>query len=165
MCIRDRGLQGVQGPIGNFQGTQGLQGVQSTQGTQGRAVSIPDQSVIIAFEEAFDGSRTTFTPYDKAAGIGDANRFINSEIDSLARFILSVGGIIQEPDTSGNRGFDTSGGGGPKGSDPIKIVFAEAPKVTDTFFGYAIKSTNSPTNINQYATTEDAIAYSIVFGV
>ena len=97
-------------------------------------------------------------------GLAVTARFLNSEIDSLARFIISVGGIIQEPDQLGNRGFLISGGSD-KTDDPIQIVFAEAPKVTDTFFGYAIKSTNSPTNVNQYATNEDAIAYSIVFGV
>jgi hypothetical protein len=124
----------------------------------------------------FDGSRTTFTPYDKvlfanqgySVGSGNLARFINNEIDSLARFILSVGGIIQEPDPSNNRGFNTNqigGGGNNKAADPITIAFVEAPKVTDSFFGYAVKSTNSPTNINQFGTVTDSIVYSIIFGV
>jgi hypothetical protein len=116
-----------------------------------------------------------FTPYDKvlfadqgySVGSGNLARFINSEIDSLARFIISIGGVIQEPDPTNNRGFNTnqsSGGGTNKATNPITIVFVNAPLVTDSFFGYAVKSTNSPTNINQFGTVTESIVYSIIFG-
>jgi hypothetical protein len=39
----------------------------------------------------------------------------------------------------------------------------EAPKSGQSFFGVAIKSTNSPTTA--FVTTEESISYSIVFGV
>jgi hypothetical protein len=131
--------------------------LQGLQGIIGPVSSVPDQSVILNnISSLFNGSTTQFT-------ISDASgNFINSEIDSAARLLISVGGIVQQPDPSQNAGFYISGGTN-RTTDPIKINFVEAPKAGQVFFGVAIKSTNSPTTA--FVTTEESISHSIVFGV
>jgi hypothetical protein len=104
----------------------------------------------------FNGSTTQFTISDSSGN------FINSEIDSAARLLISVGGIVQQPDPSQTAGFYISGGTN-RTTDPIKINFVEAPKAGQVFFGVAIKSTSSPTT--SFVTAEQSISYSIVFGV
>jgi hypothetical protein len=160
-----QGLQGLQGVQGlSNQGLQGLQGVQglSNQGVQGiigNTASVPDQSVILNdISSSFNGSTTQFT----ISTGSPATNFINSEIDSEARLLVSIGGIVQQPDPLQNAGFYISGGSD-RINDPIKINFVEAPKTGQPFFGVAIKSTNSPTT--SFVTVEQSIAYSIVFGV
>ena len=130
---------------------------QGVQGIIGNTASVPDQSVILNdLSSSFNGSTTQFTISD-----GSGN-FINSEIDSAARLLISVGGIVQQPDPSQTAGFYISGGTN-RTTDPIKINFVEAPKAGQVFFGVAIKSTSSPTT--SFVTSEESIAYSIVFGV
>jgi hypothetical protein len=151
------GPTGIQGPQG-VQGVQGRLGNTGAQGTVGPVASVPDQSVVLNnISSSFDGSTTQFTISD-----GSGN-FINTEIDSEARLLISVGGIIQQPDPTQNNGFYITGGTD-RTTDPIKVNFAEAPKSGQLFFGVAIKSTNSAT-ISTYATQDDSIAYSIIFGV
>ena len=144
------GAQGVQGVQGGL-GTDGIQG------PSGIGTTIPDQAVILNdISSSFNGSTTQFTISDSSGN------FINSEIDSEARLSISVGGIVQQPDPSQGSGFYISGGTN-RTTDPIKINFVEAPRTGQAFFGVAIKSTNSPTT--SFVTSEQSIAYSIVFGV
>jgi hypothetical protein len=140
-----------------LQGVQGVQGKIGTQGIIGPTSSVPDQSVILDdISSLFNGSTTEFT-----LSSGGTN-FINSEIDSAARLLISVGGIVQQPDPTQTAGFYINGGFD-RVSDPIKIHFAEAPRYGLAFFGVAIKSTNSPTQL-PYATKESSLTYAIVFG-
>ena len=142
---------------GTFQGAQGSQGAQGAQGILGPTSTVPDQSTILNnISSSFNGSTTQFTISDSSGN------FINSEIDSAARLLISVGGVVQQPDPSQTAGFYISGGTN-RSSDPIKINFAEAPKSGQSFFGVAIKSTNSPTT--SFVTSEESISYSILFGV
>ena len=169
----NQGLQGLQGLQGNqglqglqglsHQGVQGLQGLQGTQGTQGTqgaigpTASVPDQSVILDdISSQFNGSATQFTISSSSVN------FINSEIDGAARLLISVGGVVQQPDPTQNAGFYISGGTD-RTTDPIKINFAEAPRTGMAFFGVAIKSTNSP-NV-AYAAYGEPITYAVIFGV
>lgn len=146
-------IQGIQGTQG-LQGSLGLQGVQ---GVIGNTASVPDQLVTLNdISASFNGVTTQFTISDSSGN------FINSEIDTAARLLISVGGIVQQPDPSQTAGFYISGGTN-RTTDPIKINFVEAPKSGLAFFGVAIKSTNSPTT--SFVTTEEVIAYSITFGV
>jgi hypothetical protein len=127
------------------------------QGTIGDTASVPDQSVILNdISSLFNGSTTQFTISDTSGN------FINSEIDSAARLLISVGGVVQQPDPSQNAGFFISGGTD-RATDPIRINFVESPKSGQSFFGVAIKSTNSPTT--SFVTQDQSISYSIVFGV
>jgi hypothetical protein len=159
-----QGLQGIQGPFGDVgvagpQGIQGIQGIQGTQGIVGPTASVPDQSIILNdISSLFNGSTTQFT----ITSGSPATNFINSEIDSAARLLISVGGVVQQPDPSQTAGFYISGGSNIS-TDPIRINFVEAPKAGQAFFGVAIKSTNSPTTA--FSTTEESISYSILFGV
>jgi hypothetical protein len=137
---------------------QGVQGKIGSQGIIGPTASVPDQSVILDdISSQFNNSTTQFT-----ISSGGTN-FINSEIDGAARLLVSVGGVVQQPDPTQNYGFYITGGLD-RVSDPIKINFVEAPRSGLAFFGVAIKSTNSPTQL-PYATKESAITYAIVFGV
>ena len=63
--------------------------------------------------------------------------FLNSEIDSSARLMISVGGIVQQPNLqAGSDGFYISGGTNLT-TDPIQINFFEAPAANEAFFGVA----------------------------
>jgi hypothetical protein len=151
-----QGAQGLQGTQG-LQGRQGTQGHQGLQGIIGPTASVPDQSVILDdVSSQFNGVTTQFTISNSATN------FINSEIDSAARLLISVGGVVQQPDPTQNAGFYISGGTN-RTTDPIKINFVEAPRRGMAFFGVAIKSTNSPTTA--FAPAGEPITYAIVFGV
>lgn len=154
-----RGPQGVKGPQGAIgpQGTQGFKGPQGFVGPQGPTATVPDQSVILNdISSLFNGSSTQFTI---SSG---GNNFINSEIDGAARLLISVGGVVQQPDPTQNYGFYISGGTN-RISDPVKINFTEPPRAGMAFFGVAIKSTNSPNMA--FAPAGEPITYAIVFGV
>lgn len=105
---------------------------------------------------SFNGSTTQFT-----LSSGSTN-FLNSEITSEARLLISVGGIIQKPDPTQGAGFYISGGTNVL-TDPIKINFVEAPKSGTDFFGVVLGVNNAPSTSS--VTNEQAIAYSIMFGV
>jgi hypothetical protein len=139
---------------------QGLQGLQGLRGQVGPTASIPDQSVVLNdISSLFNGSTTQFT---LTSGI-PATNFINSEVDTTARLLISVGGVVQQPDPTQNYGFHISGGSN-RITDPIKINFVEAPRAGMAFFGVAIKSTNSPAD-SPYAYAGESITYAIIFGV
>jgi hypothetical protein len=104
----------------------------------------------------FNGVTTQFTISSSGTN------FINSEIDSSARLLISVGGVVQQPDPSQSAGFYISGGTN-RTTNPIKINFVEAPRARMAFFGVAIKSTNSPTTA--FAPAGEPITYAIIFGV
>ena len=70
--------------------------------------------------------------------------------------------MVQQPDPTQTNGFYISGGSD-LSTDPIKINFVEAPKAGQVFFGVAYGLTASPTS--SFVTSEESIAYSIVFGV
>jgi len=105
---------------------------------------------------SFDGSTTQFTL------ASNTDNFINSEILTPARLMISVGGIVQQPDLSGQKGYTISGGTN-RVSDPLKIVFAEAPKSGEVFFGVAYGLTIEKQDA--YITYNDSLVNSIVFGV
>lgn len=92
---------------------------------------------------SFNGSTTSF-----AITVGTV-----SQTPALERLIISVGGVMQRPDGTGNAGFSVSGS---------NIVFAEAPKSGQTFFGYYIKQKTSADLTG--ATTNYATAQAVVFG-
>lgn len=105
---------------------------------------------------SFNGSTTQFTISSSSTN------FLNSEITTAARLLISVGGVVQAPDPTQSNGYYISGGTD-LSTDPIKINFVEAPKAGQQFFGVAYGLTISPTQ--PFVTTEQSIAYSIVFGV
>jgi hypothetical protein len=107
---------------------------------------------------SFNGVTTQFT----ITSGSPATNFINSEIDGAARLLISVGGVVQQPDPTQSAGFYITGGTD-RTTDPIKINFVEAPRAGMAFFGVAIKSTNSP-NV-AYAPAGEPVTYAIVFGV
>jgi len=166
-----QGDQGVQGTLGNTgltgpQGTQGVQGIKGDlgdtgiQGTTGPTASVPDDIENITLVEAFDGVRTEFTV--QKGGVTLTNDDVLVEV---SRLMISVGGIIQEPDPSG---FGAGGTVGfrlntSNGTDNLVIRFAEAPDSTQSFFGVVFQQTNSPTTT--YATREYALTKAIIFGV
>jgi hypothetical protein len=105
---------------------------------------------------SFNGSTTQFTLSSSSTN------FLNTEITSVAKLLISVGGIIQEPDQSQGAGFYISGGTNIT-ADPVKINFVEAPKTGQAFFGIVFGTSTASENIA--VTPEQAIAYSIMFGV
>ena len=105
---------------------------------------------------SFNGSTTSFTLSSSSTN------FINSEITSAARLMISVGGVVQQPDPTQTSGFYISGGTNIS-TDPIVINFVEAPKAGQDFFGVAYGLTTSPSDA--YVTEEQSIVNSIVFGV
>ncbi len=105
---------------------------------------------------SFNGSTTQFTLSSSSTN------FLNSQIPSAANLIISVGGIIQEPDPSQGSGFYLTGGTNVS-TDPVKINFVEAPKSGQVFFGVALGVSIGAAEAA--VTQEQAIAYSIMFGV
>jgi len=104
----------------------------------------------------FDGSTTAFTISSSTIN------FLNSEIPTPARLMLSIGGIVQQPDPGGNNGYDITGGTD-KTTDPLQVVFAEAPKSGQPFFGVAFGYGIS--REYSYVTYNTSLVNSIVFGV
>lgn len=105
---------------------------------------------------SFNGSATQFTLSSSSTN------FLNSELTSEARLLVSVGGIIQEPDPAQGAGFYLSGGTNIS-TDPVKINFVEAPKSGQAFFGIAFGASASVSG--SYITPEQAFVNSIIFGV
>lgn len=105
---------------------------------------------------SFNGSTTSFTLSSSSTN------FINSEITSAARLMISVGGVVQQPDPTQTSGFYISGGTNIS-TDPIVINFVEAPKAGQDFFGVAYGLSISPSDA--FVTEEQSIVNSIVFGV
>lgn len=101
---------------------------------------------------SFNGVTTSFTIQHSGG-----TDFTNSVLTTPARLLVSLGGILQEPDTTNSAGFNISGSG------PVNIVFAEAPAAGQTFFGIAFGVTTSAPLTN-VTTEEEAIAYAIVLG-
>lgn len=122
----------------------------------GAVTTTPDQMVLLdSIASSFNGATTQFTL--KTSNVN----FINTEIDSVARLIISVGGTIQAPDPTQGAGFYLSGGTD-RTTDPIKINFVEPPRAGQTFFGTAVKSTVSA--VTPYASPSLSIAYAIALG-
>ena len=101
---------------------------------------------------SFNGSTTSFTIQHSGG-----TDFTNSILTTPARLLVSLGGILQEPDPTSSTGFNITGSG------PVNIVFAEAPEAGQTFFGIAFGVTTSAPLTN-VTSEEDAIAYAIVLG-
>jgi hypothetical protein len=120
------------------------------------SASTTEYKILDNIASSFNGSTTQFTISSSAVN------FINSEITSAARLLISVGGVVQQPDPTQTNGFYISGGTD-LSTDPIKINFVEAPKAGQSFFGVAHGLTISPTT--SFVTAEESISYSIVFGV
>jgi len=115
-----------------------------------------EHKILDDISSSFNGSTTQFTISSSSTN------FLNSEITTAARLLISVGGVVQQPDPTQTNGFYISGGTDIS-TDPIKINFVEAPKAGQLFFGVAYGLTISPTS--SFVTSEESIAYSIVFGV
>jgi hypothetical protein len=124
-------------------GFVGLQGTQGTQGITGVAAT-DALNILDDISVGFDGVTAQFSITVNAVPYTPA----------LERLIVSVGGIIQEPDAGGTRGFRVSGS---------SIIFAEPPKSGQTFFAYYIRSTTSAEQSG--ASTEFSTALSVVFGL
>lgn len=105
---------------------------------------------------SFNGSTTQFTLSTSSTN------YLNSEITTAARLIISVGGIIQEPDPTQAAGFYITGGTNIS-SDPVKINFVEAPKSGQAFFGIVFGA-SSPAS-SPYVTPEQSLVNNIIFGV
>ena len=115
-----------------------------------------EYKIIDDISSSFNGSTTAFTISSSSTN------FINSEITSAARLMISVGGVVQQPDPTQTSGFYISGGTNIS-TDPIVINFVEAPKAGQDFFGVAYGLTISPSDA--FVTQEQSIVNSIVFGV
>jgi hypothetical protein len=120
------------------------------------ASNLTEYKILDNISSSFNGSTTQFTISSSSIN------FLNSEITSAARLLISVGGVVQAPDPTQSNGYYISGGTD-LSTDPIKINFVEAPKSGQSFFGVAYGLTISPSQ--PYVTPEQSIAYSIVFGV
>ena len=121
------------------------------------ADNITEHKVLNDISSLFNGVTTQFTISTGSPAVN----FVNAEIPSEARLLISVGGIVQEPDPGQIKGYYISGGTNAS-TDPIKINFVEAPKANQTFFGVAFGLSFEPPNA--FVTKEQAISYSIVFG-
>jgi len=115
-----------------------------------------EHKILDDISSSFNGSTTEFT----LASGGD--NFINSEILTPARLMISVGGIVQQPDLNNQKGYNITGGTN-RTTDPLKINFAEAPKLGEAFFGvaYGLQIEKQ----DAYITYNDSLVNAIVFGV
>jgi hypothetical protein len=160
---KDNGTESIV-EIGNGGGSSGVSsiiagtGISVDQSTGDVTVSATttDHKILDNISSSFDGSTTQFTVSSSSTN------FLNSEITSAARLLISVGGTVQAPDPSQTNGYYISGGTDLL-TDPIKINFVEAPKAGQIFFGVAYGLTTSPSE--SFVTKEQSIAYSIMFGV
>ena len=119
------------------------------------AENITEFKTVDDISSGFNGITTQFT-----IATGGTN-YLNSEITSAARLLISVGGIVQEPDESQQSGFYISGGTD-RTTDPIQLNFAEAPRSSAAFFGIAYGLTVAPALA--YVTQETSIINAIIFG-
>jgi len=115
--------------------------------------SITEFRILDDISSGFNGTTTNFT-----LSYNSGTNFVNTEITTAARLLISVGGIIQEP--SATKGFTISGGTDAT-TDPLIISFVEAPATGQTFWGIAFGASAAPTTGG--ISEELAIAYSIVF--
>jgi hypothetical protein len=103
----------------------------------------------------FNGITTQFTLST------DGTNYLNSEITTSARLLISVGGIVQQPDVLQQVGYYISGGTD-RTTDPITLNFAEAPRAGAAFFGIIYGLTIAPSVA--YVTQETSIINAIIFG-
>lgn len=117
-------------------------------------VRLTECKILDDISGSFNGSTTQFTLSSSTL------KFLNTEITTAGRLLISVGGVIQAPDPTQAGGFYISGGTDSV-TDPVMINFVEAPKAGQEFFGVAF-GLNSPPE--QAGVSEElALAYSIVF--
>lgn len=117
-------------------------------------VRLTECKILDDISGSFNGSTTQFTLSSSTL------KFLNTEINTAGRLLISLGGVIQQPDPSQASGFYISGGTDSI-TDPVKINFVEAPKAGQQFFGIAF-GLNSPP-VQAGVSEELALAYSIVF--
>jgi len=120
------------------------------------APQVTEYKILDDISSQFDGIKTQFT-----ISSGSVN-FLNSEITTAARLLISIADVVQQPDPTQTNGFYISGGTNGT-TDPIKINFINAPTNGQSFFGVAYGI--SAVSTIPYVTPEQSIAYSIVFGV
>lgn len=120
------------------------------------STQVTDHKILDNIASSFNGVTTQFTISSSSVN------FLNTEITTAARLLISVGGVVQAPDPTQSNGYYISGGTD-LSTDPIKINFVEAPKAGQLFFGVAYGLANTPST--SFVTAEQSIAYSIVFGV
>lgn len=113
--------------------------------------SITEFRILDDISSGFNGVTTNFT-----LSYNSGTNFVNTEITTPARLLISVGGTIQEP--SATRGFQLSGGTDAT-TDPIVISFVTAPQAGQTFWGIAFGASAAPTTGG--ISEELAIAYAI----
>lgn len=118
-------------------------------------VRLTECKILDDISGSFNGSTTQFTISSSTL------KFLNTEVNTAGRLLISVGGVVQQPDPTQAGGFYISGGTDTI-TDPIKINFVEAPKAGQQFFGVAF-GLNSPPE--QSSVPEElAIAYALVLG-
>lgn len=118
-------------------------------------VRLTECKILDDISGSFNGSTTQFTLSSSTL------KFLNTEVTTAGRLLISVGGVVQQPDPTQSGGFYISGGTDSV-SDPVKINFVEAPKAGQQFFGVAF-GLNSPPE--QSSVPEElAIAYALVLG-
>jgi hypothetical protein len=118
-------------------------------------VRLTECKILDDISNEFDGIKTGFTISSNSL------KFLNTEVNTAGRLLISLGGVVQAPDPTQSAGFYISGGTDSVG-DPIRINFVEAPKAGQQFFGIAF-GLNSPPE--QAGVSEElAIAYSLVLG-
>ena len=155
--IVEIGAGGGSGGVSSIIAGTGISVNQSTGDvTVSATATSTEHKIIDDISSSFNGSTTAFTISSSSTN------FINSEITSAARLMISIGGVIQQPDPTQTSGFYISGGTNIT-TDPIVINFVEAPKAGQDFFGVAYGLTTSPSAA--FVTEEQSIVNSIVFGV
>jgi hypothetical protein len=117
---------------------------------------VTEHKILDNITSSFDGIATQFTISSSSIN------FLNSEITTAARLLISIGGVVQAPDPTQSNGYYISGGTDLV-TDPIKINFVEAPKSGQSFFGVAYGLAVTP--LQSFVTQEQSISYSILFGV
>ena len=86
----------------------------------GRTPSFGEAIILKNIESGFNGSTDTFDLYRTVNGVDQEFHAVSSE-----HLLVSLGGIIQEPDRTGNTGFNINGN---------QIVFAVAPQANVNCF-------------------------------
>ena len=118
-------------------------------------VRLTECKVLDDISGSFNGVTTQFTISSGTL------KFLNTEVNTEGRLLISVGGVIQAPDSTQSAGFFISGGTDTI-TDPIKINFVEAPKAGQQFFGIAFGLNSPPEQVS--IPEERIIAYSLILG-
>jgi len=118
-------------------------------------VRLTECKVLDDISGSFNGVTTQFTISSSTL------KFLNTEVNTEGRLLISVGGVIQAPDPTQSAGFFISGGTDTI-TDPIKINFVEAPKANQQFFGIAFGLNSPPEQVS--IPEERIIAYSLILG-